>query len=56
MLCNSCVSFAQKCTALGIGAVMRPFYLVESRSQDAAANAGVLSNYLTTALYYNDQL
>ena len=30
--------------------VMRPFCLVESCSQDAAANAGVLSVYLTTIL------
>ena len=31
--------------------VMRPFCLVESRSQDAATNAGVLSVYLTTILH-----
>ena len=30
--------------------VMRPFCLVESRSQDAATNAGVV--YLTTNLYH----
>ena len=29
--------------------VSRPFCLVESHSQDTAANAGVLSVYLTTA-------
>ena len=33
---------------------MRPLCLVESRSQDVAANAGVLSVYLATILY--DQL
>ena len=31
--------------------VMRPFCLVESRSQHAAANAGVLSVYLTTIMF-----
>ena len=36
--------------------VMRPFCLVVSRSQDAAANAGVRSVYLTTFLYYHLQL
>ena len=36
--------------------VMRPFCLVEPCSQDAAANAGVLSVYLTTILFYNRQL
>ena len=35
---------------------MGPFCLVESRSQDAAANTGVLSVYLTTILYYHLQL
>ena len=35
---------------------MRPFCLFESHSQDAAANAGVLSVYLTTILYYHRQL
>ena len=35
---------------------MRPLCLVESRSQDAAANAGVLSVYLATILYYHHQL
>ena len=36
--------------------VTRPFCLVESHSQDAAANAGVLSVNLTTVLYYHLQL
>ena len=42
----------------GAGAMtfMRPFCLVKSRSQDAAANAGVLSVYLTTILYHRHQL
>ena len=31
--------------------VMRPLCLVESHSQDAAANAGMLSVYLTTIMY-----
>ena len=35
---------------------MRPFCLVKSRSQGAAANAGVLSVYLTTILYHHRQL
>ena len=35
---------------------MRPLYLVDSGSQDAAANAGVLSVYLITILYYCHQL
>ena len=35
---------------------MRPFCLVESRAQDAAANVGVLSVYLITILYYHHQL
>ena len=33
--------------------VMRTFCLVESRSQDAAANVGVLSVYLTTILLFD---
>ena len=33
---------------------MRPLFLVES--QDAAANAGLLSVYLTTILYYHSKL
>ena len=36
--------------------VMRPLCLVESRSQDVAANAGVLSVYLATILYDHLQL
>ena len=36
--------------------VMRPLCLVESRSQDAAANVGVLSVYLATILYGHLQL
>ena len=36
--------------------VMRPFCLVESRTQDATTNAGVLSVYLTTILYHHHQL
>ena len=36
--------------------VTRPLCLVESRSQDAAANAGVLSVKLNTVLYYHLQL
>ena len=36
--------------------VMRPLCLVESRSQDAAANVGVLSVYLATILYDHLQL
>ena len=35
---------------------MRPFCLVESRSQGGAENAGVLSVFLTTILYYHHQL
>ena len=35
---------------------MGPFCLVKSRSQDTAANAGVLSVYLPTILYYHHQL
>ena len=35
--------------------VMSSFCLVESSSQDAADNAGVLSVYLTTILYYHQQ-
>ena len=35
---------------------MGPFCLVESRSQDATTNAGVLSVYLTTILYHHQQL
>ena len=33
--------------------VTRPFCLVESCSQDATANVGVRSVYLTTVLYYH---
>ena len=36
--------------------VTRPFCLVKSRSQDAAANAAMLSVYLSTILYYHHQL
>ena len=36
--------------------VTRPFCLVKSRLQDAAANAWVLSVYPTTILYYHHQL
>ena len=36
--------------------VTRLFCLVESCSQDAAANVGVLSVYLTTVLFYHLQL
>ena len=36
--------------------VTRPFCLVKSSLQDAAANAGVLFVYLTYALYYHLQL
>ena len=36
--------------------VTRPLFLVESRSQDAAANAGVLSVYLTTILLHHPRL
>ena len=36
--------------------VTRPFCLVESRWQDAAANVGVLSVYLTIILYNHLQL
>ena len=36
--------------------VMRPLCLVESRSQDAAANVGILSVYLATILYNHLQL
>ena len=35
---------------------MRPFCLVVSRSQDTAANAGVISLSLTTILYFHRQL
>ena len=35
--------------------VMRPFCLVESHSQDAAVNVGVLSVYLTTILCIHRQ-
>ena len=35
---------------------MRPFCLVEPCSQDAAANAGVLSVYLTLILYHHERL
>ena len=35
---------------------MRPLCQVKSCSQDAAANAGVLSVYLTTIMYYHLQL
>ena len=35
---------------------MRPFCLIESRSQNAAANAGVLCVYLKTILYHYHQL
>ena len=38
-----------------ISSVTRPFCLVESHSQDAAANEGMLSVYLTTVLYYHHQ-
>ena len=40
----------------GAMTVTRPFFLVESWSQDAAANAGMLSVYLTAILYYHRQL
>ena len=36
--------------------VMRPLCLVESSSQDPAANVGVLSVYPTNILYYHHQL
>ena len=35
---------------------MRPFCLVEPSSQDAAANVGGLSVYLSLILYYHKQL
>ena len=34
---------------------MKPFCLVESRSQDVAKNAGKLSVHLTTILYHHRQ-
>ena len=39
-----------------IHAVTRPFCLVKSRSQDVAANADMLSVYLTTIMYIHRQL
>ena len=37
-------------------AVTKPFFLVESCSQDTTANVGVLYVYLTIILYYHRQI
>ena len=47
--------FYESFKVLHLHIVTRPFCLVESRSQDAAANAGVLSVYLTNILHYHRQ-